>query len=138
MNHTNSLLSRLSAPGLWLMKSRNIVDDISRHIHDLAVDGGLFLQVYSPHKDRIVSNVISMIIKDLQLGAPRCVPLTSWKPSPTARSTAATTSTCNVFTLWTKTRKILSYTALPMVTLLLHYWQNLAQPAADGRTFCHL
>lgn len=69
MNHTNSLLSRLSAPGLWLMKSRNIVDDIGRHIHDLAVDGGLFLQVYSPHKDRIVSNVISMIIKDLQLGA---------------------------------------------------------------------
>ena len=69
MNHTNSLLSRLSAPGLWLMKSRNIVDDIGRHIHDLAVDGGLFLQVYSPHKDRIVNNVISMIIKDLQLGA---------------------------------------------------------------------
>ena len=58
------------------MKSRNIVDDIGRHIHDLAVDGGLFLQVYSPHKDRIVSNVISMIIKDLQLGATRCAPLT--------------------------------------------------------------
>ena len=31
------------------------------------------------------------------------------------------------FTLWTKTRKILSYTALPMVTLLLHYWQKMAK-----------
>ena len=69
MNHTNSLFFRMSDPGLWLMKSRNIVDDIGRHIHDLAVDGGLFLQVYSPHKDRIVSNVISMIIKDLLLDA---------------------------------------------------------------------
>ena len=61
---TELLLNKLSAPGLWFVKSNTIVEDISHLICDLAVNGAVNLNIYSSEKDRIVNSVISMITKE--------------------------------------------------------------------------
>lgn len=58
------LLNKISAPGLWLIKSRNSSMDISQLVFDLAVMGSMFLKIYSSCKERINSTVMSMIIND--------------------------------------------------------------------------
>lgn len=63
---SNLLLTKTSQPGLWLIKSRNSSMDISKLVFDLAVSGSMFLEIYSTDKERITSNVMSMIIKDRQ------------------------------------------------------------------------
>ena len=63
------LLNRTSTPGLWFVKSKDIIKDISQQINNLAVNGGMFLQIYSSHKERIVNTVISITTKDRLLAA---------------------------------------------------------------------
>lgn len=63
------LLNKLSAPGLWFVKSKTISEDISQLIYDLAVNGAVYLQIYSSEKDRIVNSVLSMITNDRLLNA---------------------------------------------------------------------
>lgn len=58
------LLNRTSTPGLWFVKSKDIIKDISQQINNLAVNGGMFFQIYSSHKERIVNTVISITTKD--------------------------------------------------------------------------
>ena len=63
------LLNKTSTPGLWFVKSKTIVKDISQLIFNLAVNGAVYFQIYSSEKDRIVNSVLSMIIKNLLLNA---------------------------------------------------------------------
>lgn len=63
------LLNRTSTPGLWFVKSKDIIKDISQQINNLAVNGGMFLQIYSSHKERIVNTIISITTKDRLLAA---------------------------------------------------------------------
>lgn len=63
------LLNKTSTPGLWFVKSRNISEDISQIIYDLAVSGALFLEIYTSDKERIVNSVISRITQDLKRNA---------------------------------------------------------------------
>ena len=58
------LLNKISTPGLWFVKSKTIVKDISQLIFDLAVNGAVYLTIYSSEKDSIVNSVLSMITKD--------------------------------------------------------------------------
>ena len=58
------LLNKTSIPGLWFVKTRDICKDISQQINNLAFNGGLFLQIYSSSKKRIVNTVISIATND--------------------------------------------------------------------------
>ena len=58
------LLNRTSTPGLWFVKSKDIIKDIGQQINNLAVNGGMFLQIYSSSKKTIVNTVISITTKD--------------------------------------------------------------------------
>ena len=69
MELSELLLNKISTPGLWFVKSRTIVKDISQLIFDLAVNGAVYLQIYSSEKDRIVNSVLSMITKNRLLTA---------------------------------------------------------------------
>ena len=58
------LLNKTSTPGLWFVKSKDIIKDIGQQINNLAVNGGMFLQIYSSSKETIVNTVISITTKD--------------------------------------------------------------------------
>ena len=58
------ILHKITAMGLWFVKTRATIMDISQLIYDLSVKGSMFLQIYSSDKERIINSVISMITKD--------------------------------------------------------------------------
>jgi len=62
---TESMMQKISEPGLWFMKSSQPIKDISNLIYELAVKGCAHLFVNTQYQKEIQRGVIAKVMKDL-------------------------------------------------------------------------
>lgn len=60
----DSIIERISQPGLWFVKSRQTSMEISKFVYELAYQIGLPVLVFTSCKREIQNNVIALIGKD--------------------------------------------------------------------------
>lgn len=61
---TDSIIEKLSQPGLWFVKSRHTCMEISKFVYEIAYQIGLPVLLFTSCKREIQNNVIAMIGKD--------------------------------------------------------------------------
>lgn len=61
---TDSMMQKISEPGLWFVKSSKPIADMSTLIYELAVEGCAHLYVNTQYKKEIEREVIAKVMKD--------------------------------------------------------------------------
>ena len=60
----NSIIKKISQPGLWIVKSMLPCRDISQFIYEMVYKGGVSVDIYTNNKKEIQNEVVAMISQD--------------------------------------------------------------------------
>ena len=64
MELSESIIKKISQPGLWIVKSMQPCRDISHFIYEMVYKGGVSVDIYSNNKKEIQNEVVAMISRD--------------------------------------------------------------------------
>lgn len=64
MELSESIIKKISQPGLWIMKSMQPCRDISQFIYEMVYKGGMFVDIFSSNKREIKNEVVALIRQD--------------------------------------------------------------------------
>ena len=64
MELSESIIKKISQPGLWIVKSMLPCRDISQFIYEMVYKGGVSVDIYTNNKKEIQNEVVAMISQD--------------------------------------------------------------------------